>query len=43
MKPVQRTHGCSLWKSIRARWERSIRHVRFEAGNGYRVQFWHDR
>jgi len=42
MKPVWRTHRCSLWRNIRVGWDRFVSHVHFEVGNGERVWFSHD-
>ena len=39
MKWVHSTHGCSLWKSIRAAWDDLINYVCFEMGVGDSVRF----
>lgn len=41
-KTVKGTHGCSLWKEIRARWEKFILHLHSTVGDGKRVRFWRD-
>lgn len=41
-KPVRRTHGFSIWESIRAGWDRLLHYVYFDVGDGNRVWFWQD-
>lgn len=41
-EPFRGTHGCSLWKSIRAGWDRLISYLSFDVGDGNCVQFWYD-
>ena len=35
-------HGVSLWKHIRAGWDRFSHYVSFKVGDGSRIKFWHD-
>ena len=42
---VRSTHGCSLWSSIKAGWDRFTRHVKYVVGalgDGNRVQILRD-
>lgn len=42
---VRSTHGCSLWSSIKAGWDKFTRHVKYVVGalgDGNRVQILHD-
>ena len=42
MKMIQSACGCSLWRGIRAGWDRVMKFMKFYVGNGKRVKFWHD-
>jgi hypothetical protein len=41
-KEVGGSYGFGVWKSIRRGWDAFAAHVRYEIGNGSKVQFWHD-
>lgn len=39
---VRSSYGCSIWRSIRSLWDFFSKYVRFLAGDGMRIRFWHD-
>jgi hypothetical protein len=39
---VRTPYGVSLWKFIRQGWGNFLQHLRFDAGNGVSIRFWHD-
>lgn len=43
LKMIQSACGCSLWRGIRAGWDRVMKYMKFDVGNAKRVKFWHDQ
>ena len=41
-RDVRGTHGCGLWKNIRARAESFFRQVEYAVGEGHCIRFWYD-
>ncbi|KAF5187145.1 hypothetical protein FRX31_023283 [Thalictrum thalictroides] len=41
-KPVQQSHGCSLWKGVMNMYDVFKQGISCRVGNGRRILFWHD-